>query len=694
MDSYPPHMGYLSQGSFFNQPGYGRGQMGGRGLYELVSKRDWKGQLQTSLLRKYRGAVDIKYTFSQSVRTDEFESIVILSHADPSVGSCIITGDLESTKKASEKSAAEKACNMLDADTLKFIPYSAESMGKNRCGIDEYPLDEPAQELGTALKGLFGNNYTSSSAVAPCPPTPPPVVSYYIEKSGSRAREESSDFSDVFKSSKAAESQRTNTQSSSRSQDAPQVFRMYSLRVEKIDPSSDTVTEEGTIDKKREKEREGGRDMNTDSTGDRNTSKNFWPPTSINDFDKTQNLSILKQKSSSVADPFHDSLSSPNKVAAASLQPTSLGEQRGVLPACSTTWDKDTSESPWLASHPPSSSAAAATASALVNTSADSSGVQKPVNSMRPSPLYRDDHGADTGIEGSGSHAEAGAHQQQQQSRGVQQSDSRAGRGTTGLQKQTGMSYYANGQYDFNTTRTALSPTETRPAPPYHSLPLPERVSGTTYDSVHNDKDMNLSMSLDSGIDRREQGIGVSASAALNDDVMKMLNNARTENILLRPSPNKITDSFQDVFSYDQSTTRLGAEESALCPSILSSPASILASPPFLDNNSDSKYRIHSFADEMSALQSEKKATDWKGELQTFLARNCKDYPFKIEYNSEDRVAGGKFVARVTITFDNKEEEMRVVHGIPAINKKTTERTAAGTVQYSAVAASIVSACS
>jgi hypothetical protein len=75
-------------------------------------------------------------------------------------------------------------------------------------------------------------------------------------------------------------------------------------------------------------------------------------------------------------------------------------------------------------------------------------------------------------------------------------------------------------------------------------------------------------------------------------------------------------------------------------------------------------------------------APDWKGELQTFLARNCKDFPFKIEYNSEERVAGGKFVARVTITFDNKEEENRVVYGIPAVNKKSTERTAAGNYHY------------
>ena len=687
MDSYPPLMGYLSQGSFFPQPGYGRGQMGGRGLYELVSKRDWKGQLQTSLLRKYRGAVDIKYTFSQSVRTDEFESIVILTHADPSVGSCIITGDLESTKKASEKSAAEKACNMLDADILKFIPYSAESMGKNRCGIDEYPLDEPAQELGTALKGLFGNNYTLPSVAAPCPPTPPPVVSYYIEKSGSRAREESSDYSDVFKSSKPAESQRTNMQSSTSSQSAPQVSRMYSLRFETIDPSSDAVTEEETFDTEKERER-GGRNIN-------NTSKDFWPPTAIKNLDKAQDQSISKQSSSSASDTLYNSLSSPNKVTDVSLQPVSLKEQWGVVPAPSATWDKDFSESPWLASqptsHPPSSSSSAA--AALVNTSVDSLGAPKPVTSTRPSPLYSTYPGDVTGIESSGGHAEAGM-QQQQQSRGVQLSESRAGRGPTGLQKQTGMSYYANGQYDFNTTRTALSPTETRPAPLYHSLRSPDRVSGTTYDSVHSNKDMNLSMSmsLDRGVDRRGQVLGgsASASAALNDDVMKMLNNARSENILLRPSPNKITDSFQDVFCYDQSTTRLGAEERALSQSILSSPASTLAPPPFLDSNSDSKYRIHSFADEISALQSEKKATDWKGELQTFLARNCKDYPFKIEYNSEDRVAGGKFVARVTITFDNKEEEMRVVHGIPAVNKKTTERTAAGTVQNSVEAAIII----
>lgn len=192
---------------------------------------------------------------------------------------------------------------------------------------------------------------------------------------------------------------------------------------------------------------------------------------------------------------------------------------------------------------------------------------------------------------------------------------------------------------------------------------------------------LSLNSSLESGVDRRVgQGRGAMhaglSSAALNDDVTRMLNNAKTENILLTPSSNKITESFQDVFSYDQSTARLGVDDGFTV-----SPMSIVTHPT-VDLNSDSKYRVHSFADEMSALQSEKKATDWKGELQTFLARNCKDYPFKIEYNSEDRVAGGKFVARVTITFDNKEEEMRVVHGIPAINKKTTERTAAGTAMF------------
>jgi hypothetical protein len=101
-----------------------------------------------------------------------------------------------------------------------------------------------------------------------------------------------------------------------------------------------------------------------------------------------------------------------------------------------------------------------------------------------------------------------------------------------------------------------------------------------------------------------------------------------------------------------------------------------------LDHDSDSKNNMMSLEEELSGGHSEKKAPDWKGELQTFLARNCKDFPFKIEYNSEERVAGGKFVARVTITFDNKEEENRVVYGIPAVNKKSTERTAAGNNQY------------
>ena len=183
--------------------------------------------------------MDIKYTFSQSVRTDEFESVVILSHDDPSIGSCIITGDLESTKKASEKSAAEKACHMIDADTLKFIPYSAESMSKNRCGLDEYPIDEPAQELGTALKGLFGNNYNSPSVVAPCPPTPTPAVSYYIEKS--RKIEKTSNWAcvdafenDAYNSSRTTETTSTNAQGSLES--PSRVFHMMSFRVKKIDP--------------------------------------------------------------------------------------------------------------------------------------------------------------------------------------------------------------------------------------------------------------------------------------------------------------------------------------------------------------------------------------------------------------------------------------------------------------------------
>ena len=130
----------------------------GQMVDELVNNRDWKEQLQTSLLRKYKGDVEIKYTFSQNVRTDEFEATVILCHSDPTIGSCEIVGSLESTKEASEKTAAERACLKIDADDLNFIRQSANV--KNRLGTDDYStLNEPPQDMGTALKGLFGNDY-------------------------------------------------------------------------------------------------------------------------------------------------------------------------------------------------------------------------------------------------------------------------------------------------------------------------------------------------------------------------------------------------------------------------------------------------------------------------------------------------------------------------------------------------------
>lgn len=660
-------------GAFDNQPGYGQGQLGGRGIYELVSKRDWKGQLQTSLLRKYRGSVDIKYAFSQSVRTDDFESIVILTHADPSIGSCIITGNLESTKKASEKTAAQKACQLLDADSLRFIPYSGESLTKKLHGIDEYPQDEPAQELGTALKGLFGNNYTLPSAAATCPSTPTPHVSYHVEKSRDWDFDDPNLNAGSFNSSYAKESLNDPGYGGN-------VVRLNSLRVESIDP----LKKEDSFDKEREREK----DLKSDRAGTHNTLSDFWMAPPYNNLDETLDLPISKLNSRVAVDSFHDDITASNKVMDASLQPTSHSEQLALFSATSPTWDRDFSKSPWVASQ---SASHASPLSSLLGTSVDSVSANKPDNPARSLPIFS------TESSGSVSHADmglglgmgAGLHQQ---SRGMQ-SDLRAGRGPPGLQKPPGMSFYANGQYDFNTSRTPLSPIDARSAS--SSFPSPSSASdrtitststrGIAYDSLHSNSNMSLSLSLnsslESGVDRRVgQGRGAMhaglSSAALNDDVTRMLNNAKTENILLTPSSNKITESFQDVFSYDQSTARLGVDDGFTV-----SPMSIVTHPT-VDLNSDSKYRVHSFADEMSALQSEKKATDWKGELQTFLARNCKDYPFKIEYNSEDRVAGGKFVARVTITFDNKEEEMRVVHGIPAINKKTTERTAAGTAMF------------
>ena len=642
-------------GSFDNQPGYGQGQLGGRGIYELVSKRDWKGQLQTSLLRKYRGAVDIKYAFSQSVRTDDFESIVILTHTDPSIGSCVITGNLESTKKASEKTAAQKACQMLDADNLRFIPYSGESLIKNRVGIDEYPQDEPAQELGTALKGLFGNNYTLPSAAANGPSTPSPHVSYNVDKSRDWDFDDPNLNSGSFNSSYAKESQNNLGYGGD-------VVRLMSLRVESTDPARDPSKKVDSFDKERERERE---------------KDDYWMAPPYKNLDETLDLPISKLKSRVAVDCFHDDITASKKVIDASVQPTNLDAQPGLFGESHPSWNMPLSEFPWFSSQPTSH---ATPLSSLLSASVDSASAQKPDNPARSLPLFSDDSSVGLTDMGVGLGMGAGL---QQQSRGMQ-SDMRAGRGPPGLQKPPGMSFYANGQYDFNSSRTPLSPIDARSVSSSFPSPssIPDRTStstrGIAYDSLHSNNNMSLSLSLNTslegGADRRVgQGRGAMSSAALHDDVMRMLSNGKAENSLLTPSSNKTTDSFKDDFSYDQSTVRLGGDDGFTV-----SPMSNLTRPT-VDYNSDSKYRVHSFADEMSALQSEKKATDWKGELQTFLARNCKDYPFKIEYNSEDRVAGGKFVARVTITFDNKEEEMRVVHGIPAINKKTTERTAAGT---------------
>lgn len=60
-------------------------QSNNRGIYELVTKKEWKGRLQTALLRKYKGAINIKYTFAQTVRAD-FEASVIITHSDPTIG--------------------------------------------------------------------------------------------------------------------------------------------------------------------------------------------------------------------------------------------------------------------------------------------------------------------------------------------------------------------------------------------------------------------------------------------------------------------------------------------------------------------------------------------------------------------------------------------------------------------------------
>jgi hypothetical protein len=125
---------------------------------QLTCAKDWKGHLQTALLRKYKGSVEIKYSFGQNVRTDEFEATVLLTHTDPLIGCCRIQGAPASTKKASEKTAAEQASIMIDSDTLVFTPHSDKMV--------KLPASYSTGNESLSLRGLFGDNYTAPASTS------------------------------------------------------------------------------------------------------------------------------------------------------------------------------------------------------------------------------------------------------------------------------------------------------------------------------------------------------------------------------------------------------------------------------------------------------------------------------------------------------------------------------------------------
>ena len=659
----------------------------GQTVFELVNKRDWKGQLQTSLLRKYKGAVEIKYTFSQNVRTDEFEATVILCHSDPSVGSCEIIGSLESTKKASEKTAAEKACALIERDELKFTPQPANA--KILSSNDYSTINEPAQDI-TALKGLFGNHYKAA------PPTvlpgSPIVPTTYVSGAESLT---------------------------------PPISLLGDIKTPE-------VYDIGVVPNAGNKNRSiFDSEIHLTGTDQGNVARSF-PNADINPL---SNLKYMPDSTKDFIDTTasNDVLAFPfRRVGDSFIHPTE-GLSQELPSNMRGTYAPPARDSPRL-SYPDTAVASRQNEMTRVPDAPNWSGNsawQQPQTShimSNSNPLFKGSafsSGLSLGPHRGSLNAFSGRNMTYPREHSPVPNNSMYGRSEVltnrslmTQQKPPIMSYPQSNPHphsisyplstghgnmhpnlpshqNYNTLRNYQRDVRSRipqhiqqdstgymgvagpgiPGQGYriqpraHQLAM-ERAAETEYNQ---------------GIlrDRRrlEQNMGAAAVRAhgrddisFQEDLIKVLDGARSLNPLLDSmTPSRTADNYPGVYS-GMATSRDMGSRGSYTPPPHTSPLS------FADRRSDSKSRVPSFEDELNGLITEKKATDWKGELQTFLARNCKDYPFKIEYNSEERVAGGKFVAKVTITFDNKEEENRVVHGIPAVNKKTTERTAAGIV--------------
>ena len=836
--------------------------------YELVNKRDWKGQLQTALLRRYKGCVSTQYSFMQAMKTDKFIASVLLTHSDPLIGSCCINGSHEHTKKASEKTAAERACNLLEMNILPFIPQSASTI-KSQVRDDDYSTgNESAQALGSALKGLFGNNYTPSPIAPSALPSALPLSSIDLltptstssstrglmmnndiisgelsnindynsikgtDYAGMKGRGDIDYFNDVtgFRSNfdkfapveTGRDSSLLSKMNSSSGEDLLD-FSMYGdVKTTRRSETGNDIYRLNSDDNER---------MNSSSLIDNFQSTPYrLPPTTL----IAPKITSMLPPGLSVA----PQLSMP-------LQPQLSMQRtdRSRLSVYDDDWQsvKSNSTTPSVLSlessflnyppAPPSSSRPYPGANPIVYPSANPIAYPGVSPSTYPGVSPSTYPGADSRDRRLPQNIPISSVNQRNSSvQGVRSND--AMYGPSFIQTARGDIHSLQRSYGLNDERSHVESEERsygrnqersygqnaessyRPneEPSYglpeerssrrneersyqecsygqkeNRLPLPNYTPSrygqvrSTAEVQRDTRPLPFSMQNHNKIieDKRKMVLETDASSVLTRDST----DTPTEEKIARynkkygnyddshPYSNSQLDPFASPYAHRRSSDRYDdyplssmsgpgsgsrsgisllsenyGSTMGMRPGPGSGPGSGIGSgydsnsyggnyrrssggpgmgpgfgprsgmgmgsgtvpwmdvasvgsisnsisnlnsnssqrsfhPNYQDNidyNSDSKSKIFSIDDELDSSLCEKKATDWKGELQTFLARNCKDFPFKIEYNSDERTVRGQFVARVTITFDNKGEEKRVIHGIPADNKKKTERIAAG----------------
>ena len=91
--------------------------------------KDWKGDLINQVLKKYKNYIVISYESDQNQTTGEFIATLFLSHKDLNDKFYSVIGDSKQTKKAAEKSAAEKCfIDLDDKDWNLLTPSEMETI--------------------------------------------------------------------------------------------------------------------------------------------------------------------------------------------------------------------------------------------------------------------------------------------------------------------------------------------------------------------------------------------------------------------------------------------------------------------------------------------------------------------------------------------------------------------------------------